>query len=257
MMVFNGDDYLDAALKGIYDIAHEIIIVEGAVKEFMFAANPDGSSTDKTVEIINSFPDPLQKIRFIQGKWDNKMHMQNVIAEHVTGDIYLKLDSDEFYHINELEWLLNLYREDKNLWIIRYKFNHFWHSKDHIAVDSQWESRMNRICRWRKDFRHSLTDPRGFNYFVDSKGVRVDAPTYKVLELDDRLVYHFAYVKPKRKVQEKLKYYSTRGIGEEVKDTWSDWKDGMPTQPTHGGGTVTQFNGVLPKAVINHPLLRK
>ena len=49
------------------------MIVEGAVEKCLFAANPDGSSKDGTVEFIHNFPDPAKKIRLIQGIWPEKM----------------------------------------------------------------------------------------------------------------------------------------------------------------------------------------
>ena len=62
MIVLNGMPFIEFALRSIYDFAHEIIIVEGAEEKCRFAANEDGSSTDGTVECIESLGDPANKI---------------------------------------------------------------------------------------------------------------------------------------------------------------------------------------------------
>ena len=65
MIVFNGDDFLHQSLESVYDFAHEIFVIEGAVKEAWPIANVDGSSTDNTIQVLNDFPDPLKKIKII------------------------------------------------------------------------------------------------------------------------------------------------------------------------------------------------
>ena len=64
MIVLNGMPFIENSLKSIYEFAHEIIIIEGAVEKCMFAANVNGSSIDGTVEFIKSFPDTQNKIKF-------------------------------------------------------------------------------------------------------------------------------------------------------------------------------------------------
>jgi len=51
-------------------------------------------------------------------------------------------------------------------------------------------------------------------------------------------------------INKKLEYYKKRdGFMLNVKDTYTNWKMGDPTQPTHGGGTVTKFSKKHPKEV--------
>ncbi len=97
MIVLNGMPFIEYSLKSVYDFAHEIIIVEGAVENCMFAANADGSSTDGTVEFIESFPDPQNKIKLVRSRWPEKCEMQNEALKHVTGDYVWLIDSDEVY----------------------------------------------------------------------------------------------------------------------------------------------------------------
>ena len=257
MICLNSADTIQYSLKSIYSSVKEILIVEGAVKGYKKAnpemVNKDGGSTDSTIDIIRNFPDPLGKIKVISSNkiYAHKMEMQNLIAEQVTGDIYLKVDSDEVYKESDIERIRSEFILDPELWIFRYKFFHFWHSLDQYAVEGQWESRMTRCWRWDKSFRHSTGQSTGFNMYFDSNDDKVDRPKYKVKEIDDRLVYHLNYaMQDPEKIKAKINYYKKRGIESGVKDTWSDWKKGDPTSPTHKGGTVKKFKGQLPLVLI-------
>ncbi len=251
-IVLNGAEWIKLGLKTIYPKAKEIIIVEGAVEDYA-KNNPDMvkdgcHSIDNTVEIIKNFPDPENKIKFFAcngSPWQNKQEMQNKIAENITGDIFLKQDSDECYLHKDVDRIVNEFESDPDLFIFRYKFNHFWHSFKQIAIGGQWESKMVRCWRWRDDFRYQ---GRSFNVMVDKEGKSVDRPNYKVKEVDDRLVFHMSYVSKKPEmIRAKLNYYKNRGIETNVKDTYTGWKRGNPTQPTAGGGTVKAFAGEMPK----------
>lgn len=77
MIIFNGDTFLREVLESIYDFAYEIIIVEGPDQNALPMAGPDGASCDRTMEIIENFPDPLKKIRVIRGIWKNKDQQSN------------------------------------------------------------------------------------------------------------------------------------------------------------------------------------
>ncbi|MBD3194355.1 MAG: glycosyltransferase [Candidatus Lokiarchaeota archaeon] len=249
IIVFNGEEYLKQAIDSVYNLANQIIIVEGAVEKMMFAANEDGSSTDNTVNIIKDYNDCDKKITFIQGKWKNKNEMQNVIAGYVDGDIYMKLDSDEVWLEQDIIKVLNMFRLDRHLMMVRPAFYHFWKNFSQITVGSQWDSKPVRFWRWFNGFRHDEEDKFGFNYFIDSSGNKVSEPRYKTIQTEDVHVYHCGYVKPVNKIKQKISYYKNRGIEKKVKDTYTNWQPGQNTQPTHGGGVVREFKNHLPMSL--------
>ena len=254
MIVFNGDAYLTEALDGIYDLAHEIIIVEGAVEGMWQHADDRGSSTDSTLQKIAAYPDPDEKIVLVtppkDHRWMDKIEMQNEIVTRVTGDIFLKLDSDEIWNPQDVARLMKKFEEDSELAIIRVGFHHFWTNFTTVAVGCpQWESIIPRMWRWRAGFHHE----RSFNCFVDVDGRPVrEEHNYKTLQVTDKLVYHFGYVQPVSKVQAKLGYYAGRGIEKNVEDRYTNWQPGQETQPTTGGGTAEPFRGDLPLRMITH-----
>lgn len=254
MIAFNAATYLREALDSVYEIASEIIIVEGAVRGMWDYANADGSSTDATRHIIATYHDPGKKITLVtppEGRrWESKMDMQNAIAERVTGEIYLKLDADEVWKSRDLLRMLDLFREDPNLDVLKVGFWHFWTSFGTVATGGgQWESKIPRLWRWRSGFHHGPS----FNYFVDESGIKVDEPNYKVRIVDERIVYHFGYVQPVGYVQAKIGYMANRGIERRVEDTYSNWLPGQVTQPCQQNGSAVAFDGELPVVMIGHP----
>ena len=102
-IVLNGRPFLTSALEAVYDFAHEIILVEGAVESCRFAADAQGKSIDGTLDDIKKFPDPLKKIKLIQGLWPEKNEMQDEALKLVTGDYVWLMDSDEIYKQEDLK----------------------------------------------------------------------------------------------------------------------------------------------------------
>ena len=109
MVVFNMDYVLEAVLESIYPFASQIIITEGPVKHFVdlgFAA-----STDNTVEIIKSFPDPEKKISLTCGQWYlGKAEMINVHTPLMRPDIEFSwmVDGDEVYKPEDIQTVFDL-----------------------------------------------------------------------------------------------------------------------------------------------------
>lgn len=137
-IVLNGMPFIEPCLKAIYNSAHEIIIIEESVTNCLFAANPDGSSIDGTVEFIKSFPDPENKIRLIQGIWPEKCEMQNKALEYVTGDYVWLVDSDEIYKQDDIERIRQILAADPSISQINFIPDNFWKGFDHIFVSPQF-----------------------------------------------------------------------------------------------------------------------
>ena len=126
IIVLNGMPFIEFSLKAVYPYAHEVIIVEGAVEQCLFAANEDGSSKDGTVEFIKSFPDPDNKIKLIQGIWPEKCEMQDEALKHTTGDWIWLVDSDEVYCKSDFEKIINLVDNDDSIFQVNFFNFMFW-----------------------------------------------------------------------------------------------------------------------------------
>ncbi len=147
MIVLNGMPFIEYSLKSVYDFAHEIIIVEGAVENCMFAAGPDGSSTDGTVEFIKSFPDPRKKVRLIQGRWPEKCEMQNEALKYVTGDYVWLIDSDEVYKHGDLAKVREILSDDSSITQVNFIPDNFWKGPDYIVYSSKFFEFSNHFRR--------------------------------------------------------------------------------------------------------------
>ena len=125
MIVFNGDYVLKELLETIYDFAHEIVISEGPVKHYQKQGYK--ASTDKTVEIIKNFPDSKNKIKLLQGQWENKDAMCNAYLAKMTGDYVWHIDSDELYKPEDIDKVIKyLDTNQKTCYSMSFKLASFY-----------------------------------------------------------------------------------------------------------------------------------
>lgn len=226
MIVLNGMPFVELALKAIYDEAHEIIVIEGAVEKCLFAAHPDGSSVDGTVEAIMSLPDPEQKIRLIQGRWPEKCEMQNQALKYVTGDYVWLVDSDEVYRREDIRKIRDLLLEDPGITQVNFIPDNFWKGFDHIFVSTQFfESphHYRRLFRFVPGARFSSHRPPTMVWPGSST-------TTEQMRLVDGLAtrqmgifpYHYSYVLDSQ-VQQKTELYRRYGWGGDWKVDLEQW----------------------------------
>jgi len=226
MIVLNGMPFIEYSLKSVYNFAHEIIIAEGAVEDCMFAANPDGSSKDATVEFIKSFPDPANKIKLIQGRWPEKCEMQNEALKYVTGNYVWLIDSDEVYKKEDIEKIKELLRKDPSITQVNFIPDNFWKGLDYIFVSPMF-------------FEHAHHFRRLFKYVPGAQFTTHRPPTMvwpnsslttEQMHLVDGLqtrqmgiiLYHYSYVVDEQVVQ-KMEYYGRRGPWEVSGLNRSQW----------------------------------
>ncbi len=106
---YNEQEFLYYAIKAVYNFAHEIIILEGAIDEFnpKLPKEHSGISTDGTNKILKRLKkeDKENKIKVIQKRWKDEFKKRNEYLEHVTGDWIFMVDSDEIYTADQLEYI--------------------------------------------------------------------------------------------------------------------------------------------------------
>lgn len=249
----NEEKFIDSSLTSV--IKHpnikKVAVVEGAVNLFP-RASKDGLSVDDTpLRIVEAQMYPIggNKIIYERYGWANdKTELRNRALTLLGNDIthVLVVDGDEVYKQEDLDNLVQAMRENPHAGVFLYPFYHFWKKKDLVAVGGQWNAQLFRCFRMAKPTlhwnRHELPVVDENNRFVNA--------LYGSVELTNVHVYHYGYMKNKEDVQAKLEYYKKRdGHVLKVKDTWTNWKQGEETQPTHGGGTVEKFKGTHPEEV--------
>jgi glycosyltransferase involved in cell wall biosynthesis/ADP-heptose:LPS heptosyltransferase/predicted SAM-dependent methyltransferase/MoaA/NifB/PqqE/SkfB family radical SAM enzyme len=226
MIVLNGMPFVKYSLKSVYEFAHEIIIVEGAVEKCLFAANADGSSTDGTVEFIESFPDPQNKIRLIQGKWPEKCEMQNEALKYVTGNYVWLIDSDEVYKHDDLLKIKKIVTDDKSITQVNFIPDSFWKGMDYIFVSHEF---FKDWCHFRRLFRYVP----GAIFTTHRPPTMVWPGSEKTTEQMNLLdgtktremgivFYHYSYVLDKQ-VKQKIELYHRYGWGKNWNIDLREW----------------------------------
>ena len=107
MGIFEEEDFIESALASLYEWCDTILICEGAW-ESTVKATGSSVSRDKTVEIINDFSDPDNKINLFHysGK-DATQHRDFCLnkALEYKPDWYVMADGDEIYHEKDFKTL--------------------------------------------------------------------------------------------------------------------------------------------------------
>jgi len=212
MIVLNGMPFIEFSLKSIYNFAYEIVIVEGAVKDCLFAANPNGSSKDGTIEFVKTFPDPENKIKFIQGRWLEKCEMQNEALKHISGNYIWLIDSDEVYREEEMCTVIDMLGQDNSITQVNFFPYNFWKGFDYYISSPALLTapfsfkRLFKFAPGSKFTQHrppTLSKPKGESekhnvvsaFQMMGKGVRF---------------CHYSYVLESQ-VYEKTEYHNRRG----------------------------------------------
>ena len=199
----NEEEFLEPCLQSIWDISDEILII-------------DNNSTDKTLDIIYSFPQ--KKIILEKGIWNGKSpkERKRVISERrnrclelAKGSWILVVDSDEIYKKNELVWLLDVAENTPGCMSIRYWSIQFWKDYDHIIVGPHWDDTQERFYRNVPGLNYNQF------YFSVSEGKELLAKKYgkdflnKIYWDKEKKIqiYHYGMVKSPEKIRKKIYGY--------------------------------------------------
>ncbi len=226
MIVLNGLPFIEYSLKCIYNFAHEIIIVEGAVKDCRFAADANGGSTDGTVEFIKRFPDPQNKIRLIRGTWPEKCEMQNKALEYVTGDYVWLTDSDEVYRFGDLEKVRRIIQENPQVTQLNFIGDNFWKGYDYIYVSPKLSSEgfhWRRVFKFKPGAKFTTHRPPTMVWPGQNRTLEqmqcVDGFTTRKMGI---IPCHYNYVLDQQ-VRQKIALYKNYGWEKSWKIDFADW----------------------------------
>lgn len=262
MIVLNEEEFIEKNLKQHYNWdgadVHQIIIVEGAVKLFPKRNITDeGLSTDRTAEIIRSFPDPDKKIEFIQGYWEDKSHQRNQYAQRVRDDTdyLLVIDADEFYP-KVMQWKISqLIQQNQSIHSFLIRQRHIWKPPSlsdsdlfkYEVIGGYWSVPHLRLYKWKGDSRYyenhnELVYPDGHNLHVRDSG-------FYECGLDIYLV-HMGFARGEKFCRDKQDYYYNRGekitrpMYSDCREAWFTWKkgDALP----HGANVIS-YDGIVPE----------
>jgi len=226
--VFNGEEFLQQVLDSIYGFAWQIIIAEGADRNSLPFAKPDGSSTDRTVQIIKDYPDPDRKITLIQGKWRDKTEQSNAWLVRATGDYVWQIDDDEVYKEEDLLVIDSMLKARPETTAVSFHWCHFFGGFDRVRPINENTPVVWRLFKFKPVYRwHSHRPPD----IIDEGGrsLREINP----IEADDLVgrgiyIYHFSYITDrqvlgKMRYMERVRMYEYH-FGMEVHPFWQPYK---------------------------------
>lgn len=218
MIVFNGAAFLREVLESIYDFAFEIIVVEGPDLNARPMAGPDGGSTDGTMEILRSFPDPGKKLKIIRGVWQSKDQQCNRVIEEASGDFIWQVDDDEIYKKEDLLKIEQMLLKDPDITAMAFYWQNFFKGFDRVMVANP-PYEVWRLFRFRPGYRFSTHRPPTvvdgssgavMNHIKPLRGQALaEAGIY---------IYHYSYVFDFQ-VRDKIQYHANFRLNEQAVGT--------------------------------------
>jgi len=164
------------------------------------------------------------------------------------------LDGDEVYSESQLWRVLNIMQEYE---VLRMPYYLFW-SNVHTLGTGAWEGYpQERIVYWKEGYCYK--NPNHLGVVNDNgKSVAHRVPTFTG---NEKLFYHYAYIRPLEKIQQKIAYYEQQLLREwrknDVQENYMEnvflkWRDNPASvESTHprGGGGTCPFAGIHPQGV--------
>lgn len=175
IIVLNGEPFTRYCLRALYAFAHEIIVVEGGTHKAASLTRPDGHSTDGTLQTLHRFreeEDPEGKVQLVvrDGFWSGKDEQSRAYAARATGDYLWQVDIDEFYHPQDMQFVLEMLRDDPTIAAASFKQTTFWGGFDYITDGwylRRWAEVYHRVFKWGPGYTYvthrppTVHDPEG------------------------------------------------------------------------------------------------
>jgi hypothetical protein len=235
-----GFTFIRNAIKYDYPVVESITSILPLCDKFIVVV---GNSDDNTCNLIERI-DPV-KIEIIDSVWDESLRKggqvlameTNKALDAVPGDydwaFYIQADEvvHEKYH-HSIQASMEKWKDDKSVDGLLFNYVHFYGSYDYIGDSAKWYRNEIRIIRCDKNIR-SFRDAQGFQKSNRLLHVR---PA-------DGAIYHYGWVKPPSKQQDKQKYFHS---------LWHD-EEGVKKKVTGGSefdystvDSLQRFNGTHP-----------
>ena len=272
MIVFEGDYVLHECLEQVYPYATQILIAEGPVNYWQDRGRT--TSTDRTNEILENFPDPENKIHIVHGQFSEKDEQCNAYLQNMREDIdYLwNLDSDELYLQSDIEKMIDFLEEFQPT-SVGVRSKSFYGGFDHYLTGFELNrDNFLRVFKVTPGSTWLTHRPPTIKYPDDANVTlkHVDSETlYNTTGIE---MYHYSYVFPKQ-VKNKIEYYKakvsmSKCIDDYYNRVYLPWMNSEPFEkyqieknyqgvhefkPEYRGDCYTaDFEGSHPKAIENN-----
>ena len=225
MIVFEGDYVLQQCLEQVYPFASQILISEGPVSYWQTKGRT--TSLDNTNNILNSFPDPENKIKIIHGQFKEKDDQCRAYMQHINSDIdYIwNLDSDEVFKTEDLEKMISFLTE-YNPTSVGIRSCSFYGGFERYLTGFELKTdNFLRIFKYVPGSTWLTHRPPTIAYpqYIERKHITSD----QLYDLTGIQMYHYSYVFPEQ-VFKKISYYKevvskNNCIDEYFKNVYLPW----------------------------------
>jgi hypothetical protein len=221
----NEEEFIGAWLSYHYDVFDRIILCEGAARDYpRVAVTADGLSADRTAELIRAFPDPEDKIAFVQHGWAGpeqnpddsvpaKIELRNGYATLIDEGYVFTLDVDEFLHPAYVSELIGAMEEHPGVLACAIPQLHLWQDDTRYITGGYADVPHVRLYRWPRGARyvssHNWPSALGGHSLVETY-------LYMPLQVQDGVltapaIVHMGFCEPKTSMLVKNYYYVMRG----------------------------------------------
>lgn len=205
MIVLNGDQVLEETLSSVYPYAHQILIAEGPVSYWQQQGYT--TSTDGTNEILDSFPDPDNKITIVHSKYLEKDDQCNTYMNYLKPDTdYIwNLDCDEVFKPEDIETIIKLLEAEKYT-SVGFKSLTFYGGFDNYLTGFEENAEFMRIRKVYPGSYWKTHRPPTIAHKIDNSWPEKHLDCNYLAENYGVRMYHYSYVFPDQ-VFNKIKYY--------------------------------------------------
>lgn len=244
----NEEDYIEYSIRAIYEFADVICISINTGRPWGGAAEP----LDSTLNIVRSFPDPMDKIRIITGEWADEIEQRNASLDTVRtkADYYMIVDADEIYSPDDLAKIRKF---------IAWRP---WVGQFRIRLNTYWKIHPMHVIRPPEPLKaYILTRVRLGTRFTGLR--RTNEPWRCVIPRRVAIMHHFSYARPSERVQQKLANFSHKDqlVAGWFEKVWLAWdknhsmEDLHPTNPPEYKRAVVVDRMELPEVMRDHPFM--
>ena len=222
MIVFNGDYVLKENLESIYPFANKIIITEGPVKYYRSLGFTQ--STDNTVNIIKSFPDPENKIILIQGQWEEKDDMCKAQEKYFAGDYVWHVDSDELYRKEDMKKVIDYLELHPECYSMAFRLYSFYGNLEYYISGFEENFEVIRIQKIIPGQSKILTHrPPTFIWPLTNKTCKEmgHINQFQSEKMFGIRIFHYPYVFPSQ-AKAKFDYYKSWGGAGIISNIWDN-----------------------------------
>lgn len=245
MLLYNGltnlpEGMLSAAFRQVQDIAHEIYVIEGATQLAKFSS-ADGRSTDGTIDFLHDAMRKDRRIKLIQKKnlWDDKNQMVCATNNIFQGDYVWQLDSDEFYHENDIPRIVKMLEDRQPLEVDFYSYV-FWGGYTDCITERTGKTWTNEKPK-RRIFRNkpgvsfwTSHNPPSYHYDETTEcSEQVNVITREETLAMGMKIFHYSYVE-RAQAEFKSRYYLKAF---DYAAAWDAWQADKSTPLAYGSHT--------------------